>query len=105
MTMTTTGILFFSLIVLSIINILVTLKKDINVDVKPQLNDFEDRIKSELQRNRTELNDTSERNRKELSESIRVFESKLTESSEKTNSLLEKNLISKMRVNKISITR
>jgi len=105
MTMTTTGILFFSLIVLSIINILVTLKKDINVDVKPQLNDFEDRIKSELQRNRTELNDTSERNRKELSEFIRVFESKLTESSEKTNSLLEKNLISKMRVNKISITR
>lgn len=85
-----TEILLISLIVLAIINIIVALKKDIKVDVKPQLNDFEDRIKSELQRNRAELNDISEKNRKELSESIGAFEKKLTESSDKTNSLLDK---------------
>lgn len=85
-----TEILLISLIVLAIINFIVALKKDIKVDVKPQLNDFEDRIKSELQRNRAELNDISEKNRKELSESIGAFEKKLTESSDKTNSLLDK---------------
>jgi len=83
-------ILLISLILLVIINIAVVLKKEVKVDVnvKPQLNDFEDRIKNELQRNRTELNDISEKNRKELSESIGAFEKKLTESSDKTNTLL-----------------
>lgn len=85
-----TEILLVSLIVLAIINIIVTLKKDVKVDVKPQLNDFEDRIKNELQRNRTELNDISEKNRKELSEYIGSFERNLTESSDKTNYILEK---------------
>ncbi len=82
-------ILLVSLIVLVIINIAVVLKKDVKVDIKPQLNDFEDRIKNELQRNRTELNDLSEKNRKELSGSIGEFEKKLTESNDKTNVLLD----------------
>jgi len=66
----------------------VVFKKEVKVDVKPQLNDFEDRIKSELQRNRTELNDISEKNRKELSGSIGDFEKKLTDSNDKTNAFL-----------------
>lgn len=84
-----TEILLISLILLAIINIAVVLKKEVKVNVKPQLNDFEDRIKNELQRNRAELSDISEKNRKELSESIGVFEKKLTESSSKTNTLLD----------------
>lgn len=84
-----TEILLISLILLAIINIAVVLKKEVKVDVKPQLNDFEDRIKNELQRNRTEINDISEKNRKELSESIGMLEKKLTESNDKTNVLLD----------------
>ncbi len=83
-----TEILLISLTILAIINIVAVLTKKINVDIKPQLNDFESRIKSELQRNRTELSDISEKNRKELSESIGTFEKKLTEGSDKTNTLL-----------------
>ncbi|KAF3984818.1 MAG: DNA recombination protein RmuC [Methylococcales symbiont of Hymedesmia sp. n. MRB-2018] len=84
-----TEILLISLIILAIINIVVVLRKKVKVDVRSQLNDFEDRIKNELQRNRTELSDLSEKNRKEMSGSIGVLEKKLTESSDKTNILLD----------------
>ncbi len=90
-----TEILLIALIVLialAVINIVLLLKKQVKVDVKPQLSEFEDRIKNELQRNRIELNDISEKNRRELSESISIFEKKLTESNDKTNTLLYQKL-------------
>jgi len=83
-----TEILLISIIILAIINIVVALKKEVKTDVVPRLNDLEDRIKSELQRNRIELNDLSEKNRRELAESIGDFEKKLTESNDKTNTIL-----------------
>ncbi|MDQ6952390.1 MAG: hypothetical protein Q9M15_02565 [Mariprofundaceae bacterium] len=83
-----TEILLISLIILAIVHIVVVFKKEVKVDIKPQLNDFEDRIKSEIQRNRTESNDISEKNRKELSGSIGNFEKKLTDSNDKTNAFL-----------------
>ncbi len=85
-----TEVLLITLILLAIATILVVLKKDIYVDVSPQLNELEDRIKDELQRNRKELNDLSDKNRQELTKSFSGLEEKLAKSNEKTNNLLDK---------------
>jgi len=82
-------ILLIAIILLTIINMMVTLTKKVKVDIHSQLNEFEDRIKNELQRNRTELNDLSEKNRKELTGSIASFEKTLGENSHTTNTILD----------------
>ena len=76
------------LIIIGLVNVILILKKEVKVDVKPQLKEVEESIKNELQRNRTEASDVAEKNRKELAESLSNFESKLTEKSNKTNELL-----------------
>ena len=77
------------LIIIGVINAILILKKEVKVDVKPQLKELEESVKNELQRNRTEATDIAEKNRKEQSESLGNFESKLTEGSNKTNELLD----------------
>jgi len=73
-------ILLITLIILSIVNIVIGLKKKVSFDIKPQLKEVEESIlkfdttlertekliKDEFQRNRTETNETSKTNREEL---------------------------------------
>lgn len=85
-------ILFGLLIVLVIVNIVILLKKKIQIDIKPQLKEIEESIvkfdnsltknetsiKDEFQRNRTETNEVSKSNRDELSKSLKGFETEFS---------------------------
>ncbi len=94
--------LLIGLIVLSIINILVVLRKRVTVDIKPQLKEIEEKIlrfgntlelteksiRDEFQRNRQENNEISKTNREELSNSLNKFGEQFSNNVKELNNLL-----------------
>jgi len=98
-------ILLITLIILSIVNIVIGLKKKVSFDIKPQLKEVEESIlkfdttlertekliKDEFQRNRTETNETSKTNREELTKSLKSFEGNFSEKIKNLNDLLRQN--------------
>ncbi len=98
-----TEILLIILIILISGNIIITLRKKISVDIKPQLKDIENSIikfdttldrteksiKDEFIRNRAETNENSKINREELSNSLNVFSEKFTDNVKDLNKLLD----------------
>ena len=98
--MTTTLLLL--LIILIIINIIISVTKKANINIKPQLKDVETSIikfdstlerteksiKDEFQRNRAETNDTSKTNRDELSKSLISFETQSSKNVKESDELL-----------------
>ncbi len=95
--------LLITIVILSIVNIILILKKKVNFDIKPQLKDVEkavfqfdrtlertDRtIKDEFQRNRTEINDISKNDREELSKSLHSFKTEFSENTKELNELIK----------------
>ena len=98
--MTTTLLLI--LIILIIINIIISVTKKANINIKPQLKDAETSIikfdatlerteksiKDEFQRNRTETNEVSKTNRDELSKSLTSFETQFSKNAKESDELL-----------------
>jgi DNA recombination protein RmuC len=94
--------LLITLIILSIINIVIGLKKKVSLDIKPQLKEIEESIlkfdttlerteksiKDEFQRNRTETNETSKTNRDELTKSLSLFGEQFSKNVKELNELL-----------------
>ena len=94
--------LLIALIALSIVNIVIGLKREVSVDIKPQLKDVEDTIlkfqtsleqtqksiKDEFQRNRTETNEISKINREELTKALKQFEEQFDKNVKELNKLL-----------------
>jgi len=82
-----TNILLTVLILIVVANIILTLKRKVNIDVKPQLRDLEDQftkfetllertnkdIKEDFRTNRTEINDQAKKNREEQSSTLNSF--------------------------------
>lgn len=97
--------LFAIVILLAIINIIIAVKKRVEINIKPQLKDLEtsilrfdtilektDRaIKDELQRNRGESNESAKSNRQELSDSLKSFETTFTGNTKYLNDLIKYN--------------
>ncbi|NPA35221.1 MAG: DNA recombination protein RmuC [Chlorobi bacterium] len=97
-----TEILLIFLIVLVVVNIVITLRKKTEVDIKPQLKDVEDSIlrfqtsldrmedliKDEFQRNRKETNENSKQNRDELAASLKSFEDSFSGKTKEMNDLI-----------------
>jgi len=97
-----TEILLAVLIILVIANIVITIRKKTEIDIKPQLKDVEESIlkfqtslermetsiKDEFQRNRTETNENSKQNREELKDSLDSFEKNFSENTKELNELL-----------------
>jgi len=81
-------VLLIILIVLAVANILIGFRKNIGIDIKPQLKEVETSIKDELQRNRTESNQISKSNREELSNSLKSFETQFSNNIKDLNELL-----------------
>ena len=94
--------LLITLIILTIINIVIGLKKKVSFDIKPQLNEVETSIlkfdntlerteksiKDEFQRNRKETNEISRANREELTKSLSSFEEQFSKNVKDLNELL-----------------
>jgi DNA recombination protein RmuC len=97
-----TEILLAVLIILVIANIVITIRKKTEIDIKPQLKDVEESIlkfqtslermetsiKDEFQRNRTETNENSKQNREELKDSLDSFGKNFSENTKELNELL-----------------
>ena len=97
-----TEALLIAIVVLAIINVILILRKRIDIDIKPQMRELEDSIikfstslehtnksiKDEFQRIRTETNDISKANREELSKSLKSFEEKFSKNTKDLNDLL-----------------
>jgi DNA recombination protein RmuC len=95
-------ILLITVIILTIVNIVIGLKKKVSLDIKPQLKEVEDSIlkfdttlerteklmRDEFQRNRTETNAVSKTNREELAKSLKSFEENFSDRIKNLNDLL-----------------
>jgi len=95
-------ILLIALIVIAIINLFVLQKKEIEIDIKPQLKGIEDlilqfkttleliekSIKEEFKTNREETNKITNENRKELTEALKSFEEQSAENTKQLNESL-----------------
>jgi DNA recombination protein RmuC len=95
-------LLLIVLIILVIANIIIALKKKVNIDIKPQLKYIEESllkfqtlleqieksIKDEFQRNRAEYNEISKSNRDELSKSLKSFEDNFSRNIKELKELL-----------------
>lgn len=95
-------ILLIALIVIAIINLFVLQKKEIEIDIKPQLKGIEDlilqfkttleliekSIKEEFKTNREETNKITKENRKELTEALKSFEEQSAENTKQLNESL-----------------
>ncbi|QEN03377.1 hypothetical protein EW093_01205 [Thiospirochaeta perfilievii] len=82
-----TNILLIVLIVVVITNIILTLTRKVNIDVKPQLRDLEDQItkfdtlldktnkdiKEDFRTNREEINDQAKKSREEQASTLNSF--------------------------------
>jgi DNA recombination protein RmuC len=91
-----------ALIVIAIINLFVLQKKEIEIDIKPQLKGIEDlilqfkttleliekSIKEEFKTNREETNKITKENRKELTEALKSFEEQSAENTKQLNESL-----------------
>ena len=96
------AILLITVIILTIVNIVIGLKKKVSLDIKPQLKEVEDSIlkfdttlertekliRDEFQRNRTETNAVSKTNREELAKSLKSFEENFSDRIKDLNDLL-----------------
>ena len=85
--------LLLFLIFITIVNIIIVIKKKFSIDIMLQLKESEELIKNELQRNRTEINDIAKKNRTELAESFERFEKKITDNINNIEQKVEKQLI------------
>ncbi len=101
-----TDILLIVLVILSTVNVLLAVTKKPKVDLKPQLKEVEEAIikfdtslekneksvREELQRNRTETNETAKMNREELTKSLDAFKKQLAEVNQTNREELTNNL-------------
>jgi len=96
-------ILLTALIILAVINLILVIKKEVSIEIKPQLKELEDSVvefkttignidkslKDEFQRNRDETNKISKEGREELAATMKSFEDKLSENIKSLNNLLK----------------